>query len=41
VVRNRYRWFGRKESCMVPSPELRARFLDEGSPSDVDLAVTR
>jgi predicted DCC family thiol-disulfide oxidoreductase YuxK len=28
VARNRYQWFGRQESCMVPTPELRARFLD-------------
>ncbi|MGR3620997.1 thiol-disulfide oxidoreductase DCC family protein [Pseudophaeobacter sp.] len=28
VARNRYRIFGRTETCMVPSPELRARFLD-------------
>jgi len=28
VARNRYRWFGRRETCMVPTPELRARFLD-------------
>src|SRR5882724_7532911 len=28
VARNRYRWFGRRESCLVPTPELRARFLD-------------
>jgi predicted DCC family thiol-disulfide oxidoreductase YuxK len=28
VAANRYRWFGRKDSCMVPTPELRARFLD-------------
>ena len=27
VARNRYRWFGRSESCRVPSPEERARFL--------------
>jgi predicted DCC family thiol-disulfide oxidoreductase YuxK len=27
VVRNRYRWFGRSESCMVPTPELARRFL--------------
>ena len=26
-ARNRYRWFGRSESCRVPTPELRARFL--------------
>ncbi|MGV3540116.1 MAG: thiol-disulfide oxidoreductase DCC family protein [Rufibacter sp.] len=27
VARNRYRWFGRQESCMLPTPELKARFL--------------
>lgn len=27
VARNRYRWFGRQESCWLPTPELRARFL--------------
>jgi predicted DCC family thiol-disulfide oxidoreductase YuxK len=29
VARNRYRWFGRKETCMVPTPDLRARFVEE------------
>jgi predicted DCC family thiol-disulfide oxidoreductase YuxK len=29
VARNRYRWFGRTDSCMVPTPELRARFIEE------------
>jgi len=24
---NRYKWFGKKEQCMVPTPELRKRFL--------------
>jgi predicted DCC family thiol-disulfide oxidoreductase YuxK len=24
---NRYRWFGKTETCRVPTPELRARFL--------------
>ena len=28
VAKNRYRWFGKKEACMIPSPELKARFLD-------------
>jgi len=28
VAKNRYRWFGRSDTCMVPTPELRARFLD-------------
>ncbi len=27
VARNRYKWFGKKEECMIPTPELRARFL--------------
>lgn len=27
VARNRYRWFGKKESCAMPTPENRARFL--------------
>ena len=29
VARNRYRWFVRTDSCMVPTPELRARFVEE------------
>jgi predicted DCC family thiol-disulfide oxidoreductase YuxK len=29
VARNRYRWFGKKEVCMVPTPEVRSRFLSE------------
>ncbi len=28
VARHRYAWFGKRESCMVPTPELRARFLE-------------
>ncbi len=28
VARNRYRWFGTQESCMIPTPELQARFLN-------------
>ncbi|AKQ46908.1 hypothetical protein TH63_16745 [Rufibacter radiotolerans] len=27
VSRNRYRWFGQRESCMLPTPDLKARFL--------------
>lgn len=27
VARNRYRWFGRQDACMMPTPELKARFL--------------
>jgi predicted DCC family thiol-disulfide oxidoreductase YuxK len=29
VARNRYKWFGKRESCKLPSPEERSRFLDE------------
>ncbi|MBI1295885.1 DUF393 domain-containing protein [bacterium] len=28
IARNRYRWFGRQESCMLPSKEIADRFLD-------------
>jgi predicted DCC family thiol-disulfide oxidoreductase YuxK len=28
VARRRYRWFGRKESCPLPAPGIRDRFLD-------------
>jgi predicted DCC family thiol-disulfide oxidoreductase YuxK len=27
VARNRYKWFGKTEYCMVPTPELKARFI--------------
>ncbi len=27
ISRNRYKWFGKKEVCMIPSPELERRFL--------------
>lgn len=29
VARNRYRWTGNAESCALPSPALRARFIDD------------
>lgn len=28
VASNRYKWFGKKDSCMIPTPELKAKFLD-------------
>lgn len=28
VARNRYRWFGRQENCMVPTPDVRERFKE-------------
>jgi len=27
-AKNRYRLFGRSDQCRVPTPEIRARFLD-------------
>ncbi len=27
VAKNRYRWFGKRDECMMPTAELRARFL--------------
>jgi len=27
IGKNRYRWFGKKEKCMIPSHELRSRLL--------------
>ena len=28
IAKNRYRWFGKRASCMVPSLELKNRFLN-------------
>jgi len=28
LARNRFRWFGRLDACRVPTPEVRARFLE-------------
>ncbi|APS39616.1 MULTISPECIES: thiol-disulfide oxidoreductase DCC family protein [Salegentibacter] len=28
VANNRYKWYGKKESCMIPTPELKSKFLD-------------
>ncbi|WP_028593266.1 thiol-disulfide oxidoreductase DCC family protein [Paenibacillus assamensis] len=27
IASNRYKWFGKKDSCMLPSPDVRKRFL--------------
>ncbi len=27
VAKNRYKWYGKKEACMIPTPELTAKFL--------------
>ncbi|RTY88669.1 thiol-disulfide oxidoreductase DCC family protein [Flavobacterium sp. RSP15] len=28
IATNRYKWFGKKENCMIPTKELKAKFLD-------------
>lgn len=27
IAKNRYKWYGKKESCMIPTPELKVKFL--------------
>ncbi len=28
IAKNRYKWYGKKESCMIPTPELKMKFLE-------------
>ena len=28
VARNRYRWYGKKDACWIPTPDLKSRFLE-------------
>jgi len=28
IARNRYKWYGKKDACMIPTPDLKAKFLD-------------
>lgn len=28
IARNRYKWYGKRNECMVPTPDLKERFLD-------------
>lgn len=30
IANNRYRWFGKTDQCMLPSAELKERFLENG-----------
>ena len=27
IAKNRYAWFGKRDACMIPTPEIRSRFL--------------
>ncbi|WP_198662333.1 thiol-disulfide oxidoreductase DCC family protein [Exiguobacterium sp. TNDT2] len=29
IAKNRYKWFGMKETCKLPTPEERSRFIDQ------------
>jgi predicted DCC family thiol-disulfide oxidoreductase YuxK len=28
IARNRYKWFGKKEECVIPTPAVRQKFLE-------------
>ena len=28
IAKNRYKWYGKQESCLMPTPNLKSRFLD-------------
>lgn len=28
IAKNRYKWFGKRQQCMIPTPEVKARFLN-------------
>jgi predicted DCC family thiol-disulfide oxidoreductase YuxK len=28
IAKNRYKWFGKKDSCMIPTADLQSRFLN-------------
>ena len=32
IARNRYDWFGRRDQCRLPTPDLKERFLDYDVP---------
>jgi len=31
IARKRYRWFGKREECMVPTPDIADRFIERDS----------
>jgi predicted DCC family thiol-disulfide oxidoreductase YuxK len=28
VAKSRYRWFGKKDECLIPTPDIKSRFLE-------------
>ena len=37
IARNRYRWFGTREACRIPTPDVRERFLDADEVASVGI----
>lgn len=29
IARNRYKWFGKRDECMIPTPELKSKFIEK------------
>jgi predicted DCC family thiol-disulfide oxidoreductase YuxK len=27
IAKNRYKWYGKKDACMIPTPDLKSKFL--------------
>lgn len=40
LARNRYRWFGRTDQCVIPRPDIRARFIDLGENGSTSSEIT-
>ena len=34
IAKNRYRWYGKRDECMIPTPELKEKFLSISSTTD-------
>jgi predicted DCC family thiol-disulfide oxidoreductase YuxK len=28
IAKNRYKWYGKKDNCMIPTPELKSKFIN-------------
>ena len=28
IAKNRYKWYGKMDECMIPTPELKSKFLE-------------
>lgn len=28
IAKNRYKWYGKKDQCMIPTPEIKAKFIE-------------